>query len=103
MGQRFVIGDVHGCARTLRTLVEERLGLTREDELYLLGDLIDRGPAVREVLEYIIGLREAGYAVASVMGNPLASEAERKRTDPPADDLIVTMRARWAQVQRSRG
>lgn len=69
MGQRFVIGDVHGCALTLRRLVEDRLGLTREDELYLLGDLIDRGPAAREVLEFLIGLREAGYAVASVMGN----------------------------------
>ncbi len=69
MGQRFVIGDVHGCARTLRRLVEDRLGLTRDDELYLLGDLIDRGPAVREVLEFLIGLQEAGYAVASIMGN----------------------------------
>ena len=69
MGRRFVIGDLHGCARTLRRLVEERLVLTREDELYLLGDLIDRGPAVRELLEFLIGLQEAGYAVASVMGN----------------------------------
>ena len=69
MGRRFVIGDVHGCARTLRCLVEERIGLTREDELYLLGDLIDRGPATREVLDFLIGLKEAGYAVASIMGN----------------------------------
>ena len=69
MARRFVIGDVHGCARTLRLLVEEGVGLTREDELYLLGDLIDRGPASREVLDFLIGLRESGYTVASIRGN----------------------------------
>ncbi len=69
MMRRFVIGDVHGCARTLRRLVEEGIGLTRDDALYLLGDLIDRGPAVREVLDYLIGLSESGYTVASARGN----------------------------------
>lgn len=69
MARRYVIGDVHGCARTLRLLVEETLGLAREDELYLLGDLIDRGPATREVLDFLVGLREGGYRVASVRGN----------------------------------
>ncbi|TWJ26491.1 serine/threonine protein phosphatase 1 [Geobacter argillaceus] len=62
--------------------MEERLGLTQEDELYLLGDLIDRGPAVREVLEFLIGLQEAGYAVASIMGNheDMCLEACRDRS-----------------------
>lgn len=67
--RRFVIGDVHGCSRTLRWLVEEGIGLTREDDLYLLGDLIDRGPDTRGVLDFIFELRENGFSVMSVRGN----------------------------------
>ena len=37
------IGDVHGCARTLDTLLE-RLYLQPEDHLIFVGDYIDRGP-----------------------------------------------------------
>jgi len=67
--RRFVIGDVHGCSRTLLQLVEQGIGLTRSDELYLLGDLIDRGPDTKGVLDFIFGLHESGYRVMSVRGN----------------------------------
>ena len=68
-GRRFAIPDVHGCAATLRRLVEKVIHLTRDDELYLLGDLIDRGPDPRGVLDYLLALGEGGYRVASVRGN----------------------------------
>ena len=67
--RRFAIGDVHGCSRTLRRLVERGIGLSREDELFLLGDLIDRGPDTKGVLDFIIELREKGFTVTSVRGN----------------------------------
>lgn len=67
--RRFVIGDIHGCARTLRTLVEEGIGLAKSDELYLLGDLIDRGPDSKGVLDFILELRKQGFFVMSVKGN----------------------------------
>ncbi len=67
--RRFVIGDIHGCACTLRTLVEDRLAISRGDELYLLGDLIDRGPDSRGVLDFIFELRKRGISVMSVKGN----------------------------------
>ena len=67
--RRFVIGDVHGCSRTLRRLVEKGINLTRDDELYLLGDLIDRGPDSRGVLDFIFELRAKGFSVTSVKGN----------------------------------
>lgn len=67
--RRFVIGDVHGCSRTLRRLVEQGIGLTRNDELYLLGDLIDRGPDSKGVLDFIFELRDSGFSVLSVRGN----------------------------------
>ena len=65
----FVIGDVHGCAATLRRLVEELLRPSTGDRIYLLGDLIDRGPDSRGVLDLIFELRERGLAVESIRGN----------------------------------
>ncbi len=67
--RRFVISDIHGCHRTFRYLVSEVLRLERADELYLLGDMIDRGPDSRGVLDFIMGLRARGFRVTGVMGN----------------------------------
>lgn len=65
----FVIGDVHGCAATLRKLVEEMLCPLPADHIYLLGDLIDRGPDSKGVLDFIFELRERGLSVGSIRGN----------------------------------
>lgn len=43
-GRRFAIGDVHGCVRTLRRLLEEQIRPEVDDRIVLLGDYIDRGP-----------------------------------------------------------
>jgi serine/threonine protein phosphatase 1 len=67
--RRFVIGDIHGCARTFRRLVTGVIRLTPGDELYLLGDLIDRGPDSKGVLDFILELREQGFFIMSVRGN----------------------------------
>jgi serine/threonine protein phosphatase 1 len=69
MKRKWVIGDVHGCINTLRTMVEVRIGLNRQDTLFLLGDLIDRGPDSRAVAEYIMELQEGGYNIRPIMGN----------------------------------
>jgi serine/threonine protein phosphatase 1 len=84
MHQRtFVIGDVHGCALTLQHLIFKEIKLRHTDRLYFTGDLIDRGPRSREVLETIIRLREAGYSVNSVRGNheDMLLNACRNRND----------------------
>ena len=65
----FVIGDIHGCAATLRRLVEELLRPLPADRIFLLGDLIDRGPDSKGVLDYIFELRERGLPVTSIRGN----------------------------------
>ena len=39
----FVIGDIHGCERELRYLIDG-LPLGQGDRLVFLGDYIDRGP-----------------------------------------------------------
>lgn len=65
----FVIGDIHGCAATLRRLIEEALRPLPADRIFLLGDLIDRGPDSKGVLDYIFELRERGLPVTSIRGN----------------------------------
>ena len=65
----FVIGDIHGCAATLRRLVDGTLRPLPDDCIYLLGDLIDRGPDSKGVLDFIFELRGRGLSVSSVRGN----------------------------------
>lgn len=66
--KQFVISDIHGCVKTFRALVE-KIGLRKEDELYLLGDYIDRGPDSKGVVDFILKLQEEGYNVIALRGN----------------------------------
>jgi len=68
-GRRFVIGDVHGCIRSLRNLVIDKIKLTKEDTLFLLGDYIDRGPDSKSVLDFLMELKAGSYNVKPIMGN----------------------------------
>lgn len=69
MREQWVIADIHGCARSLMQLVEEKIKPGRQDEIYLLGDYIDRGPDSRGVIDYIMYLQDVGYQVFPLMGN----------------------------------
>jgi hypothetical protein len=71
-----LIGDIHGQLEPLRRLLEA-LGYREEDgaivhpggrRLIFVGDLIDRGPESRGVLELVRRLVDSGVALA-VMGN----------------------------------
>jgi serine/threonine protein phosphatase 1 len=50
------IGDIHGCNTALLRLLAEVQPMP-EDTLIFLGDYIDRGPASRQVIETLLGLR----------------------------------------------
>lgn len=50
--RRIVIGDVHGHYQGLMTLLEA-IALGSEDQLYFLGDLIDRGPQSAQVVNFV--------------------------------------------------
>jgi len=67
--RRIVIGDVHGCYRTLKILIETQIKPEKSDDIYFVGDLIDRGPRSREVLDYVIDLKWKGYHVFPIRGN----------------------------------
>ena len=70
-----LIGDVHGCAHTLEHLLDTlgyrfQAGVWRHPEriALFLGDIIDRGPRIREALHIVHDMVEAGQAHC-IMGN----------------------------------
>ena len=66
---RLVVGDIHGCLNTLRNLLEDQLAISTTDQLYFLGDYIDRGRNSSGVLDYILGLLDKGYQIYPLRGN----------------------------------
>ena len=70
-----LIGDVHGCAHTLEHLLDT-LGYRRQGGVWrhprrqavFLGDIIDRGPRIREAVHIVHDMVEAGQAWC-IMGN----------------------------------
>lgn len=50
--RRIVIGDVHGHYEGLMTLLSA-IAPTSDDQLYFLGDLIDRGPQSAQVVNFV--------------------------------------------------
>lgn len=67
-GRIIAISDIHGNSRTFNALLDQ-IALTREDELYLLGDFIDRGPDSKGVIDSIWKLQALQYRVFCIRGN----------------------------------
>ncbi|MEM6779720.1 MAG: metallophosphoesterase family protein [Planctomycetota bacterium] len=64
---RYAIGDIHGCAKALRTLIQS-IEPGTDDELIFMGDYVDRGPDSRDVIEQLIELK-ARCRVVALRGN----------------------------------
>ena len=50
MGYTYVMSDIHGMGALLEKMLE-KLSFSEEDVLYILGDMIDRGPDPAKVLD----------------------------------------------------
>ena len=57
MREHWVIPDIHGCANTLKALIEDMIKPSKHDWLYFLGDYIDRGPSSKEVINIFSDLK----------------------------------------------
>ncbi|MGJ8698132.1 MAG: metallophosphoesterase family protein [Verrucomicrobiaceae bacterium] len=64
---RLAIGDIHGCLRSLETMLEV-VQPTGDDLLVTLGDYVDRGPDSKGVIERLIALKET-HNFVHLMGN----------------------------------
>lgn len=73
-GRVLVVGDIHGEIELLRRLIQLTKYNDREDFLFALGDLVDRGPYSRDVLDWFA----SPYGRKSLLGNheALMLEAE---------------------------
>ena len=87
---RYVTTDLHGCLATFRHLVEAELRLTAHDELYVLGDYLNKGPDSRGVLDYLMHLQASGRRVYCLRGNH-------------EQELLDAARHRWSLTWLGRG
>ena len=63
---RYAIGDIQGCKASLDRLLALIAFSPSRDELWLVGDLVNRGPRSLDVLRWA---RELGSVVTTVLGN----------------------------------
>jgi bis(5'-nucleosyl)-tetraphosphatase (symmetrical) len=91
---RFAIGDVQGCATELRALLGAIKFSADRDQLWFVGDLVNRGPHSLECLRLI---RALGDNASVVLGNHdlhlLAIAFGARLHDKPGDTLHDILRA----------
>jgi bis(5'-nucleosyl)-tetraphosphatase (symmetrical) len=102
----YAIGDVHGCFETLRRLLRRIAFDPRQDRLWFVGDLVNRGPRSLEVLRWAV---EQGDRIVVVLGNHdlhllarAAGVSEVRKRDtleavleaPDGDDLLAWLQNR---------
>jgi bis(5'-nucleosyl)-tetraphosphatase (symmetrical) len=79
----FAIGDIQGCATAFDALLRKIAFRPSRDRLWLVGDLVNRGPDSLAVLRRVMGL---GRSVTCVLGNHdlhlLATVAGRRELSP---------------------
>jgi|WetSurMetagenome_2_1015567.scaffolds.fasta_scaffold245526_1 serine/threonine protein phosphatase 1 len=66
----FAVGDIHGCYDKLAAMM--KILPWRKDEgdlLLFIGDYIDRGPKSREVVDFLVRLRQQGGEFVFLKGN----------------------------------
>ena len=86
----YAIGDLQGCHDDFRRLLDQCRFDPARDRLWLVGDLISRGPDSLGTLRHVVSL---GEAVVSVLGNHdlhmLAVDAGGKSTRDPDLQAIL--------------
>ena len=54
----YAVGDIQGCFKELLGLLNLINFNPKKDKLWLVGDLVNRGPNSLEVLEFIYSIKE---------------------------------------------
>ncbi len=102
----YLVGDVQGCAGALDRLLGQIGFSASRDHLYVLGDLVNRGPASLAALRR---LRDLGAAATCVLGNHdwhllavAAGVRPKHRSDTLDDILDAPDRDAWIEWIRQR-
>lgn len=64
----FVIADIHGCLHTFKALLEQ-IEFRGQFPLFLLGDLVNKGPYSTQTLDFVLQLCELHPCVYPLKGN----------------------------------
>lgn len=82
--KRWIVGDIHGCFFTLKTLLKRFEDDYDQNLLVFVGDLIDRGPFSREVVGIVRSLVDNKKAIC-LRGNheQMAIDAHKNSADAP--------------------
>ena len=67
MERILAIGDIHGCSAALRSLLHQ-IQPTIDDTVVILGDVIDRGPNSRDVIDQLLVLQQRTNLIC-ILGN----------------------------------
>lgn len=62
----YAVGDLQGCLKPLQCLLERVAFDPAQDKLWLVGDLVNRGPQSLATLRFLYGMRDA---LTCVLGN----------------------------------
>ena len=102
----YLVGDIQGCASALDRLLDEIAFSPSRDHVYVLGDLVNRGPGSLATLRRLRGL---GAAASCVLGNHdwhllavAAGVRPRHRSDTLDDILDAPDREDWLAWVRTR-
>ena len=89
---RYAFGDIQGCCDELKALLERLEFSADRDELWFVGDLVNRGPQSLETLRFV---RSLGANATVVLGNhdlhllALAYGSKRKPKEGDTLDAIL--------------
>ncbi len=89
----FVIGDIQGCFATFQKLLSRIRFSPPADRLWLVGDLVNRGPASLETLRWLVAHRDCIHAVLGNHDLHLLMRAEGVANEKPRDTLEPVLRA----------
>ena len=89
----YAIGDIQGCYRSFKQLLEEIKFKPSQDTLWLAGDLVNRGNGSLDVLRYVADLGESSKQVLGNHDFHLLAAAEGIRNVRNSDTLEQVINA----------
>lgn len=89
----YAIGDIQGCYAELRDLLEAVAFNPAHDRLWLVGDLVNRGPASLDTLRFLRGLGERATVVLGNHDLHLIMRAEGHGRASPDDTIAPILAA----------